>query len=80
MPRYPWPLGIIIQVQPGKDGLVRTVTVKTKSLSSKRRIHKLVLIADTYIDIYIYILYTKTNKLIKIILAIRVRRFLASRQ
>ncbi|XP_059223158.1 uncharacterized protein LOC131996964 [Stomoxys calcitrans] len=36
-----WPLGRIMNVHPGKDGLVRTVTVKTASNSLKRPINKI---------------------------------------
>lgn len=36
-----WPLGRITEIHPGSDGLVRVVTLKTKSGSMKRPIHKL---------------------------------------
>ena len=43
-PRLQWPLGIITQVFPGKDGLIRTVEVKTSSgklVRSVQRVHDL---------------------------------------
>ena len=39
-----WPLAKIVEVHPGKDGLVRVVTVKTQSGTYKRPIHKLALL------------------------------------
>ncbi|XP_034951317.1 uncharacterized protein [Chelonus insularis] len=42
--RYPpgkWPMGKIIQVHPGKDGLVRVVTLKTSTTTMTRPITKL---------------------------------------
>ncbi|XP_039307877.1 uncharacterized protein LOC120358265 [Solenopsis invicta] len=42
--RYPpakWPLGRIIQVHPGKDGLVRVVTIRTQTSVLKRPITKI---------------------------------------
>ena len=43
-PRSLWPLGLVLSVSPSKDGLVRSVEVKTKSTVLKRPIHKLVLL------------------------------------
>lgn len=45
--RYPpakWPLGRVVQVHPGQDGLIRVVTVKTKMSEYKRPITKLCLL------------------------------------
>ncbi|EZA59649.1 hypothetical protein X777_16819, partial [Ooceraea biroi] len=42
--RYPpakWPLARIIETHPGKDGLVRVVTVRTAVSTFKQPIHKL---------------------------------------
>ena len=39
-----WPLGLIAQVHPGRDGLVRTVTVRTASSEFQRPIAKIVLL------------------------------------
>ena len=39
-----WPMGRIIEVFPGKDGLVRVVNVRTKNGIFKRPIHKLALL------------------------------------
>ncbi|XP_039309110.1 uncharacterized protein LOC105208245 [Solenopsis invicta] len=42
--RYPpskWPLGRIIQVHPGKDGLTRVVTVRTQTSTLKRPVTKI---------------------------------------
>ncbi|KAJ8948627.1 hypothetical protein NQ318_022692 [Aromia moschata] len=40
-PPLRWPLGIIIETFPGKDGQVRVVSVKTKSGTYKRPVVKL---------------------------------------
>lgn len=39
-----WPMGLILKVYPGKDGLVRTVDVKTATTVLKRPIAKLALL------------------------------------
>ena len=39
-----WPLGRIVEVFSGKDGLVRVVNAKTKNGIYKRPVHKLVLL------------------------------------
>ena len=39
-----WPLGRIVEVFSGKDGLVRVVNVKTKNGIYKRPVHKLALL------------------------------------
>ena len=44
LPRGLWPLGLVIDVKPGKDELVRTVTVKSKHGIYVRPINKLVLL------------------------------------
>ena len=44
VPRYKWPLGRILQVNVGLDGLVRSVRVKTRLSVFDRPIHKVVLI------------------------------------
>lgn len=43
-PRYRWPLGLITAVYPGKDNLVRTVQVKTRSRLLERPITKICLL------------------------------------
>lgn len=45
--RYPsakWPLGRVVQVHPGQDGLIRVVTVKTQVSEYKRPVTKLCLL------------------------------------
>ena len=42
-----WPLGRIVEVFSGKDGLVRVVNVKTKSGIYKRPVNKLALLLPT---------------------------------
>lgn len=39
-----WPLGRIIELHPGKDGVVRVVTIRTQSGTYKRTVTKLVLL------------------------------------
>ena len=39
--RCKWPMGRIVDVHPGKDGLVRTVTLKTKAGQLKRPVQRL---------------------------------------
>ena len=39
-----WPMGLILKVYPGKDGLVRTVDIKTVTTVLKRPIAKLALL------------------------------------
>ncbi|XP_014676416.1 PREDICTED: uncharacterized protein LOC106816352 [Priapulus caudatus] len=43
-PRNLWPLARVMQVYPGKDGLVRSATVKTRTAALSRPIHKLCLL------------------------------------
>ena len=43
-PRRQWQMGRIVQVFHGKDGLVRSVSVKTRTSTLVRPIHKLVLV------------------------------------
>lgn len=45
-----WPLGKVLEVHPGKDDLVRVVTVKTQHSTYKRPITKLVLLPVTNIE------------------------------
>jgi len=42
MPRRVWPLGLVVQVKKGRDGLVRSVKVRTKSTELVRPITKVV--------------------------------------
>ena len=49
-PRNQWPLGLVIQVYPGKDGLVRTVQVKTKSGVYVRPVVKICLLEANLVD------------------------------
>ena len=41
-PRFLWPLGLVIQVKEGRDKLIRTVKVKTKSTVLVRPVSKVV--------------------------------------
>ena len=41
-PRRLWPLGLVVDVREGRDGLVRSVRVKTKSTELVRPISKIV--------------------------------------
>lgn len=43
-PRSLWPLGLISEVIPGRDGLIRSVNIKTKSSNLKRPVTKVVLL------------------------------------
>ena len=43
-PRGSWPLGLVIDTSIGRDGLVRSVKVKTKSTQLVRPVTKLVLL------------------------------------
>ena len=43
-PRSLWPLGIIVDVKYSRDGLVRTVRVRTKSTVLTRPVTKIVLL------------------------------------
>ena len=42
--RGKWPMGRVLEVHPGQDGLVRSITVKTDKTSLKRSINKVVLL------------------------------------
>lgn len=44
IPPSRWPLGRIIQTHPGRDGLIRVVTVRTKISVFKRPISKICLL------------------------------------
>lgn len=46
-PPATWPLGLIAAVHPGKDGLIRAVTVKTASSSFVRPIVKLIKLSQS---------------------------------
>ena len=39
-----WPLAKVLQVHPGKDGIVRVVTIKMSTGIYKRPVHKLALL------------------------------------
>ena len=41
-PRYLWPLGLVVEVKQGRDGLVRSVKVKTKSTELVRPVSNVV--------------------------------------
>lgn len=43
-PRNHWAVGRVVEIFPGKDGLVRSVSVQTKSSTLVRPIHKLCLL------------------------------------
>ncbi len=49
-PRYQWTLGRVIRTIPSKDGLVRTVEIKTKSGTFVKPIHKLCLLENSNKD------------------------------
>ena len=46
LPRGSWHLGRVVKVYPGRDGLVRTVEVKTKTSNLVRPIQKLCLLEE----------------------------------
>jgi hypothetical protein len=46
-PRFLWPLGLVVEVKQGRDGLVRTVKVKTRSTVLVRPISKLVMLEES---------------------------------
>ena len=50
VPSMEWCMGKVIEVHPGADGIIRTVTVKTTTSVSKRGVKKLALlpIIDNY--------------------------------
>ena len=53
-PRLRWPLGVITQLFPGRDGVVRTVEVKTASgklVRSIPRIHDLEILSGSVDDV-----------------------------
>ena len=43
-PRHVWPMGLVVQCSNGRDGMVRSVRVKTKATELVRPISKLVLL------------------------------------
>ena len=43
-PRNVWPMGVVSEVQPDKNGLVRSVQVRTSKAELRRPVHKLVLL------------------------------------
>ena len=45
-PRYLWPLGIVLEVTEGRDGLVRSVRIKTQSTILTRPITKVVMLEE----------------------------------
>ena len=45
-PRNIWPLGLVVEVKHGRDGLVRTVHIKTRSTTLVRPITKIVLLEE----------------------------------
>ncbi|XP_052387105.1 uncharacterized protein LOC127933996 [Carassius gibelio] len=49
-PRNHWPLGLITQVYPGTDGLVRTVEVKTQAGVFSRPVDKICLLEASFIS------------------------------
>ena len=51
LPRLMWPLGIIVEVYPGSDGLIRNVRVKTAKgcyTRSIQKLHDLEIVSDIY--------------------------------
>ncbi|KOC59853.1 hypothetical protein WH47_10767 [Habropoda laboriosa] len=42
VPPNQWPLGRVIKIHPGSDGIVRTVTIKTSTNEFDRNVNKLV--------------------------------------
>ena len=46
-PRGSWPLGIVVETKPGRDGLVRTVAVKCKTKTFSRAIGDIVVLTGT---------------------------------
>ena len=43
-PRNVWPLGVITQVKEGRDGIVRSVCIRTKATTLVRPVTKVVLL------------------------------------
>lgn len=41
MPRLQWPLGLVVEIFPGKDGVLRSVNVKTSRGVLNRAVQKL---------------------------------------
>jgi hypothetical protein len=53
IPRLSWPMGVIVQLFPGKDGLVRSVNLKTASgviTKSIQRLHDIEICAQSVFD------------------------------
>ena len=50
LPRNEWPVGRVVAVQPGPDGLVRSARVRTKDTELLRPIAKLCVLEETAID------------------------------
>ena len=50
LPRGHWPLGRIVEVRPGSDGLVRKVRVRVGGKEYDRSIHKLVSVLELVND------------------------------
>ena len=47
VPRHQWPLGLVSNVFPGPDGLVRSVEVRTKGSTHRRPITKICLLEES---------------------------------
>ena len=47
MPPSQWPLGKIVELHPGRDRVVRVVTVETSKATYKRPIAKIVLLVNS---------------------------------
>ena len=45
-PRSLWPLGLVVEVKLGRDGIVRTIRVRTKSTELVRPITKIVMLEE----------------------------------
>ena len=43
-PRNEWPMGVVTDVEPDTNGLVRSVKLRTRQPEVRRPVHKLVLI------------------------------------
>ena len=61
MPRLQWPIGVIVKVYPGRDGLIRSVDVKTKKGVINRSIQRL---HDLEINSYLNVDLEKNDEIV----------------
>ena len=56
MPRGSWPLGLVVEVNEGRDGLVRSASLKTKMSYQVRPITKLVLLQGVHCEWTVFLM------------------------